>query len=309
VPKVSVVIPTFNYAQYVTYAVQSVLNQSVSDFEIILVDDGSTDNTQAVLAPFQPHIRYIYQDNRGLAAARNTGIRAAAGEYIAFLDSDDWWLPTKLERQVALLDRRDELGLVYCDFCWQYDETGTVVRSPQRGWFRSGFVFADLLVQNFIQTPTPIVRSQVFNAVGLFDESLPAREDWDMWLRIAARFEIAFVDEVLAIYRFHSRNMSRNYRLTYKCELQVFSKAVTSFPELTEQAGCHKNRRLAELELGLGKELWLAGECADARRRYWRAARANPWQIQPYIVGLMSFIPGAAGLLRLKRQLQRHRGR
>jgi len=304
-PKVSVVIPTFNYAQYVAHAVQSVLNQSFSDFEIILVDDGSTDKTQAVLAPFQPHIRYIYQDNKGLPAARNTGIRAANGEYIAFLDSDDLWLPTKLEKQVALLDRREELGLVYCDFCWQYDEAGIVVRSPQRDLFRSGFVFADLLMRNFIHTPTPIVRSQVFDAVGLFDESLPASEDWDMWLRIVACFKIDFVDEVLAIYRFHSSSMSRNYLLRYQYELEVFNKAVTSFPEMAEQAGRHKDCRLAELELGLGKELWLAGEYAEARRRFRRAARANPWQIQSSILGLMSFIPGTAGLLRLKRQLQK----
>src|SRR5437867_1708261 len=114
-PKVSIVIPTYNYGRYVVEAVESVLNQSFQDREVIVVDDGSTDDTRERLERFRGRIRYIYQRNKGLPAARNTGIRAARGAYVAFLDSDDLWLPEKLALQVPILDTRQQVGMVYTD--------------------------------------------------------------------------------------------------------------------------------------------------------------------------------------------------
>jgi len=203
-PEVSVVIPTYNYARYIREAIDSVLAQTYRDSEIIVIDDRSTDDTKGVVSQYGPEIEYIRQENQGLSAARNTGIRNSKGEYIAILDSDDIWLPSKLEKQIKLFEANSELGLVYSDglvfgekLAWDDLSFGGNMN------FYRGRIFDKLLMGNFIPCPSVVIRRGCFDKVGLFDINLGACEDWDMSLRISLHHEIDYVDELLVKHRKH----------------------------------------------------------------------------------------------------------
>ena len=205
-PKVTVIIPTYNCAEYICHAVESVLSQTYRDFELVVVDDGSIDNTRDLLMQYGEKLRYIYHENKDMTAARNTGIKNSSSEYIGFLDSDDIWLPKKLERQVKLLDQAPEVGLVYC---WNYyiDAEGkrckfynnTIGRS-----FESGSRLFEKLIENNVVSgggSTPVIRRACLEKSGLFDESIPYSGDWDLWLRISMDYIIAVIPEPLICYR------------------------------------------------------------------------------------------------------------
>jgi glycosyltransferase involved in cell wall biosynthesis len=208
VPLVSVVIPTYNHARFVTQAVDSVLAQTYPNVEVVVVDDGSTDETRDLLSRYEGQINYIYQENRGLSAARNTGILAARGDYLLFLDADDLVPANKLELQVPHLEARLDYGLVYSG--WQYvNENATKVIDEVRPK-KQGHLLKELLCQTFyFPVGTPIIRHSCFDRVGLFDESLRAEEDADMWIRLAkAGYAFGYVDRILFQYRIRLDSMS-----------------------------------------------------------------------------------------------------
>jgi len=213
-PTVSVIIPTYNRAHLVGRAIQSVLNQTYQDFELIVVDDGSTDNTEEVVKGFNDaRIRYIRHDeNKGLPAARNTGIEAARGEYIAFLDSDDEWLERKLEKQIALFEQLDsQVGVVYCRWYVMDDDTGFVRRGNRPA--HRGNVWHHVLKGWGIQPSSAVIRRECFDHCGAFDESLPFWGDSDLWFRIAQQYHFDLVDEFLYIIHYHSQGqLSRDFR-------------------------------------------------------------------------------------------------
>ena len=204
--KVSVIIPTYNCARYICEAVDSVLAQTFTDLEVIVVDDGSTDDTKERLDAYRDCIRYIHQENQERSAARNTGIRNATGEYLAFLDADDLWLPHKLELQVPVFEQAPEVGLVYC---WAYyiDASGQRIHRRGENVLRSfeagGNVFETLLFDCVITAggSSAVIRQDCIRQVGFFDEALTHVEDWDMWLRIAARYSVAVVPQALVCFR------------------------------------------------------------------------------------------------------------
>jgi len=205
-PVVSVVIPTYNSALTVVAAVESALNQTHSETQVIVIDDGSTDDTARRLVPYLEKIQYLVQENVGRSAARNRGIRAANGRYVAFLDSDDWWLPRKVEILAAVLDANPRVGLVYSS-CFLVQATGA--QAPQRYAAtqddHGSYVFEELAMRNFIGSPSNVmIRSDVVQAVGGFDETLHAYEDWDLYLRIAADYPVAYVAQPLTLYRLHA---------------------------------------------------------------------------------------------------------
>ncbi len=202
---ISVIIPTFNRFPFLCRAVDSVLNQTHGDVEIIVVDDGSTDDTPTLFPSQFPEIQYVKVEHSGLpAVARNTGIRLAKGEFIAFLDSDDQWLPEKLSQQVTVFQRQPTVGLVCSNaFVVRQHE-----KKPSQPYLRndqghSGQVLSELLEDNFIVTSTAMVRRAALERVGLFceDRTLQAVEDYDLWLRMAAQSEIAYLGALLAVYR------------------------------------------------------------------------------------------------------------
>ncbi len=208
-PKVSVIIPTYNRAKYITRAIDSVLNQTYQDFEIIVVDDGSKDNTKEILTPYMNKIHYLWQENRGISAARNIAIQRATGEYIAFLDSDDVWLNNKLQIQVDILNKSFNIGLVHNKMIMLSEQGQKVGMKPKR---ESGKDFKELLeIGGDLPTSSVMVRRECFDKTGLFDENLPIMEDFEMWLRIAKEYDLYEIkDQHLAYYYRHDQQITRN---------------------------------------------------------------------------------------------------
>jgi glycosyltransferase involved in cell wall biosynthesis len=209
VPTVSVIIPTYNRAEMVREAVQSVLDQTYRDHEIVVVDDGSTDNTRAVLEEMSGRcasIRYVYQENRGRSAARNRALGLARGRYIAFLDSDDLFLPRKLEIQVAEMEKSPQYGMTYCSAICT-DEHGKE-QVPGYTASASGWIYRQLAfyVPLTVILPTVMVRAEVMSETGGFDESMERFEDTDMWRRVARRTPVLAIQEPLCKVRTHAEN-------------------------------------------------------------------------------------------------------
>lgn len=229
-PKVSVVIPAYNAMTYLPDTLNSVLQQTFSSFEVLIIDDGSTDHIQAWVAQniTDSRVKLIAQANQGLSAARNTGIANAQGEYIAFLDADDLWEPTKLEVQVHYLDNNSAVGLVY-NWIGVIDAEG---KPTGRVWGGNieGNVLEEILQRNIIDCPSVLVRRKCFDELGVFDTMLRSVEDWDMWIRIATRYPFAVTKEPLVYYRQHASNMSKNWRVMEQAFHQVIEKSFQSVP-------------------------------------------------------------------------------
>lgn len=223
---VSVIIPSYNYARYVREAIDSVLAQARPPLEIIVVDDGSTDDTATVLATYGDRIRVFQQKNQGVAIARNTGIAAARGEYVAFMDADDIWLPRKLELQMARFDADPALGLVACGL-ESFDPDGRIVEVRVKA--AEGRVASALLRMepDIIHGPgsTMVVPKRVAEEIEGFDRRLPPSEDWDFCYRVAARYAIGNVPEVLVRYRLHGSGIHMNFARMENGMLLAFEKA------------------------------------------------------------------------------------
>jgi glycosyltransferase involved in cell wall biosynthesis len=203
----SVVIATRNYGRYVAAALRSVLWQTWRDLEVIVIDDGSTDDTATVLQPFltDPRVRYVRTDGLGQSRAKNLGIQVSRAPLIAFLDADDEWMPEKLERQLPLF-ANPAVGVVYSRRTLM-DAAGNERATPQAAMVR-GQCYDHLLVQNPVCFSSVIVRRTVFESVGMFDPNLPLAIDYDLWLRVARHFEFDYVDEPLVRYRTGHANLS-----------------------------------------------------------------------------------------------------
>ncbi|MBO3460917.1 glycosyltransferase family 2 protein [Aetokthonos hydrillicola Thurmond2011] len=230
-PKVSVIIPAYNAMNYLPETLESVLQQSFSDFEVLIIDDGSSDNIQEWVSLItDPRVKLLTQKNQGLSGARNTGIHNSHSEYIAFLDADDLWEPTKLEKQVRCLEENPEVGLVYT---WtalidhKGISTGRVFVN-----YAEGYVWKSLIEHNIVECGSvPMVRRCCFETEGVFDRNLRSYvEDWDMWLRIAARYPLKLIKEPLVKYRQHSASASRNWEAMEQSFRIVIEKAFNAAP-------------------------------------------------------------------------------
>ena len=207
-PLVSVIIPTYNRGWAIAEAIDSVLEQDFSDYELIVVDDGSTDNTSDILQSYGNTITVIYQSNEGVSAARNSGIGASAGELIAFLDSDDLWLPRKLSRQVAFFKAHPDAMINQTEEQWI--RNGVRVNPKNRHHKFSGMIFERSLELCLVSPSAVMVRRHLFESVGLFDVYLPACEDYDLWLRVSCRYPVYLIDVPLIIKRGgHDDQLSR----------------------------------------------------------------------------------------------------
>lgn len=220
----SVVIPTFNRRDTLIGAVASAVSQSYPHKEIIVVDDGSTDGTGNMVRRHFPVVRYIYQENRGVSAARNTGIKAAQGEFIAFLDSDDCWLPEKLARQMPWFFRQPSLQLVAGDRVKSKGGVKIPLKPVPDGCPASRVSFFQLLMGRHLPTPSVVVRRQALLAAGLFDTSLPTGEDWDVWLKIASRGAVAYLDAPVVIVRTGDESLSADRLAIYLNNIKVLRR-------------------------------------------------------------------------------------
>jgi glycosyltransferase involved in cell wall biosynthesis len=283
-PKVSVIIPTFNCVQYLERAIESALNQTFKDFEILVIDDGSTDNTHDLVKEYikrSNQFRYIYQENKGLAVARNTGLQHACGEFIALLDADDAWYPALLEKEVKLLESDSSLGLVHANVT-KVSETDEPLTVPARNKeFLTGNIFNHLFLREAdILCPTALFRKSCCEEVGDFDVNLTRLgcEDRELWLRIAEKYKIAYIDEPLAYYRVRTNSMSRNNDKMLQARLYVIDKYCTNnkYPNL-------KNKALQRIYRDLG-DMFLCGQNFSVAKNYYLQSIAlSPVTFWPWV--------------------------
>lgn len=229
-PLVSVILPTYNCANFLPASIGSILSQTYHSYEIIVIDDGSTDNTKEVLVPFIQRITYInLEQNKGLPAARNVGIRSAQGKYIAFIDADDLWMPEKLQTDIEYFGKYQDAGMVY-SLHTNIDAEGCVLDGALKKRLPAGNIFNQLFSeQNFIIASSVIVRKEVFETTGLFDEQLFNCQDWDMWLRIAFYFKVAGINKPLVKYRHNPHSLSKNRDSVLKYQKLVIDKTYNTF--------------------------------------------------------------------------------
>lgn len=260
----SVIIPTFNRAVFLREAIDSVLAQTEKDFELIVVDDGSTDHTRELVAEYDDRIRYFFQPNAGASAARNLGIRHARGDFITFLDSDDLWLPKKLARQIQWMAAYPHLLLCYTDEIWI--RHGVRVNQKMIHAKAGGWIYPLCLPRCIISPSSVLMRRELFDAIGWFDEQLPVCEDYDFWLRVASRFEVGFISEPLIVKRGgHPDQLSQRewgndcYRVTALLKIYASGVLDEAARRLTAamiclkcrilENGFHKRQKLNEAEI------------------------------------------------------------
>jgi glycosyltransferase involved in cell wall biosynthesis len=292
-PTVSVIVPAYNSAKYIGEALESVFAQTFTSFEVIVINDGSldTDELERELKRYPSNLRYIKQDNRGAAAARNTGLRAATGEFVAFLDADDTWSPTFLEKQIALI-KGVNADLVYAD-ALLFGESPLAGKTfmemhPSRGEVTPENLLA---VKVTVLTSTVLARKEPILKAGLFDEALRRGQDFDLWLRLAKRgARIAYQGEVLADHRIVESGLSGDMMSQLKRTLVVL-EAIKSKEVLTasETAAFEANmkRTLRDLALEDGKEKLLRKDFAGARQSFDEAKRfRHSWKLILVSLGL-----------------------
>ncbi len=234
---VSVIIPTYNCGKYLRDAMDSVLNQTYQEMEILVVDDGSTDDTQSIIRQHYPTVRYFYQDNGGAAKARNRGLREARGELIAFLDADDVWLPTKLEKQVIYFAGHPDVGLLSTNQTYR-DTTGRMHHDPgKRERLFIGDCVRNIFLYSGVATPTVMLRREVIQRVGHFEECLVAAEDDNLWMRIAFSYKIALIDEPLTLVRGRPDSLTQDFDNIFKGVKAHLEMIQTEYPKIAEHLG------------------------------------------------------------------------
>jgi glycosyltransferase involved in cell wall biosynthesis len=277
-PTVSVIIPTYNRRDLVQRAIQSVLNQTYRDFEIVVVDDGSTDNTREVVEG-RDRVRYLRQTNAGPASARNLGIRQAQGKLIAFLDSDDLWLPEFLSTQVGVLSRYPEVALVCARSRVGKKEAKDF---SLRRELIVGDLYPKLFERSFVRTPAAVVRKSSLDAVGGFNESYPWSEDHDLWLRIAAKYPIGYVNRYLVRIGRQSDNISRDRMRPLDAHLKVAIEVLERNYDAARIPEAVFRRRVAQRYLQFSQLFFERGEKAKAWFYLRRARSVAPYCLRPY---------------------------
>lgn len=256
-PTVSVIIHTYNNEKFIGETIDSVLGQTYSDYEIIVVDDGSVDRTHDALLPYLHKIRYHYKENGGIASAKNAGIRLSEAEFIAFLDHDDLWVPDKLDVQMKYFAANPQVGLVYGKYASFRGDTELRIK-PEKGY--SGWIFTRLLSKSIIQTSTVMVKRECLDVVGQYDESFILADEYDMFLRIAKRYQCGFVDKVITRYRVHDANASKNDLLFDKENLGVYKKIYNGCADLDEKEKKILRKRIGMYGIRVARGLYDQGK-------------------------------------------------
>jgi glycosyltransferase involved in cell wall biosynthesis len=261
-PLVSVVMPNYNNEKFIAESIRGVQNQSYGNIELIIVDDGSTDGSLEAVkkaAAGDGRVRIIpHARNMGLSSARNTALKNSKGYYIGFCDSDDIWLPEKLDIQIEAFDRNPEVGVVHGDSIiidaagnLTGERFGSIYATEKR--IRDGFIFNDLIRANYISVPTVLLRRACFEGIGLFPENLKWLEDWMYMLRLANKCRFLYISEPVAKYRVHAGSSMHDEEGYDKSRLSAYPMMLSEFPSLEENIRAFLHQRMGRVLLGLGR--------------------------------------------------------
>ena len=299
-PRVSVIIPSYNCARYLGRAIDSANAQTYKDYEILVVDDGSTDDTKDVAMQYGRKLTYLYQQNRGVSAARNHAISKASGELLAYLDADDMWYPEKLERQVAFLDAHQECGMVHGEMSVIneqdeilhlrfYEETKRDV--PQ------GYCVPKLLMRCHIQTLTVVERRSSFDRVGVFDDRLPIVQDYLHWIMIAAEGQaVGYLAEPLGKYRWRTGSLIGNYPRLLEDYVRIFDILLREKPIASrhgDDCAAIIRARLYLVQRELAYLDRIHGRGDSAKRRLTNLIKERPWQFELYVDLVKAYLPAS----------------
>jgi glycosyltransferase involved in cell wall biosynthesis len=293
-PTISVIMPVLNGERYIAEAIDSICRQTYSDYELLVIDDGSSDRTPEIVSGYAARmdLKYLpHEKNQGITRSVNDGLRRASGKFIAFLDHDDLWLPDFLQTQVTYLSEHPEVGLVHADF-QTIDGAGQVIEhsvAKERNRTRpSGLVFRELFMESMICGNSVLVRKECFDRLGLWDESL-RWADYHMWLRIARHYRIDYVPRVLTAYRQHSSQCTRSNTTRPADEapvaVQTIQRLLQDYPEIRQEIGEQTiHRRMSVFYFDLAYGWFSEGELRNARLCIKRALRL--WPTNPRYLGL-----------------------
>jgi glycosyltransferase involved in cell wall biosynthesis len=276
-PKISVVIPAFNAGPTLKRAIDSVLSQIFTDFEVIVCNDGSTDNSIQILESYGTRISVITQEKRGRGAARNRCLERATGEFIALLDADDWWMARKLEVQVEAARRFPDCGVYYAN-SYIVNGNGMIYRTMNGRWHvgHSGFIFPYLVRNNFVPTSTVLARTAAVKAAGFFDETLPRCQDLEWFLRLASRVPFHYTNEILAYYDDRTWNTPDKHIDTYAMFLRVLDKARALHPAEAERCSHNFNKSYSDCHSELARQSEQLSDHARAAEHYQKALEFTP---------------------------------
>ncbi len=306
-PKVSAIMPNYNNGKYIGEAIESVLNQTYKNLELIVVDDGSTDNSREVISQYKDdRLKLMHIPHNGFpGAVKNCGIKVSKGEYIAFADSDDVWKNEKLEMQVNLLQTEKDVGLVHTDYeeidiCGRLTEpspykliaTERANRCKPSGWY-----FMELIYGNFIDGPTVLVKREALEKVGLFDPELEIAEDYDLWLKIARQYKIGYVDKILFQHRRHSSNITNNKIRHYPQLIKALTKALQLNSDIYNEIAPIIQQRIGNCYLWTGIEFLDRGQYQEATRYSLEAIKYNRMEPTRQILFLSSLLKTQAFFL------------
>lgn len=298
-PLVSVIIPCYNQGQFLAEAIDSVLAQTYPHVEIIVVNDGSTDNTVDVAASYGDKIKYIWQENSGVSVARNRGILESRGDYLQFLDADDLITPLKLSQQLEAFFMYPEVGVVYSEGRY-IDDTG-VDQGPVALNHGSGWVFHRMLSLDQTVIHAPLLRRQYVAAAGLFDASLPAAEDADFWVRMAQQVPFLALPYDHFRYRVRGISRSKNWPAVLDAHLEILRRYRATHgrcKECRRALTAGRKRWLGNCTYEIMKEaraLWTAGQKSEAGEKLAWVLRHNPWHLARLLAP--QYIPGKVALL------------
>jgi len=273
-PTVSAIITTYNLGTMLPDAIESVLRQDWRDIEIIVVDDGSTDDTPEVMKRYSGLVQYVSQKNAGPSAARNTGVQASSGKFVAFLDGDDLWKPNKISRQLAEFENDPAVGLVSSDFSIHEGDSVTESYLANCRQVASGMIFLNLLKENFLLPSAAMLRRECLIEIGAWDESLRGTEDRDYWLRVARSWHIIVIPEVLTVKRNRPDNLTSNQDRLTPYRILLFEKVLAK-GELT---GIEKRAARVVLSANywdLGYMQWNNGHRTEARSAFWKSLKLS----------------------------------
>jgi len=284
-PSVSIVIATYNRAQFLVETIRSILNQQLQNFELIVVDDGSTDDTERLLAGYRSQLRYLYQKNRGPSAARNLGVRYANADWISIQDSDDLCTPNHLQTLYGYVKDHPECAMVFANGNYlggrEHNRETIIPRDKSQQLAKRGMKLEDFFEKSILRLQAALISKKAYDAIGGHDESLRICMDLDLGFRLLMNFPVAYLDSVVFSYRKHAGNIGRNEELRLTENIRVIEKLLRDYPSARAQLGSRTvSRRLAYRYYRLPKGRWRRNERHQAREALQRAIGLQPYGLK-----------------------------